>query len=368
METAGVRLIIKAPNQQIEDQIISCELGWTIRKLKDYLAEVYPSKPKTKDQKLIYSGQLLKDSVYLKDVLRSYEDTEDQPFTVHLVCATNKMDTEKKPEKSTKEAPESTKASSSPEQNPPDSRRDRLDAAAQETINTQPTAQVYSTHSLYGQLNTQQIAWMQQVYTHYLTQYMQLMAAQGIQVPNSVPYMQTNPNLNNLVNNNANNNNINPNEEVEQPRQVPQDAADLGAGDEAGGLLNRDWLDFFYMLSRIVVLFSIVYFYSSPIRFLIVAFLGFAMYLYQGGFFRVHPVFLPENNNARQDNNNQLAQNEAAGQGVAPQEVQETGMENEGRTNPNEENETARPGALAFTWSFFSSFFASLIPDQPNIL
>lgn len=45
MESAGVRLIIKAPNQQIEDQIISCELGWTIRKLKDYLAEVYPSKP-----------------------------------------------------------------------------------------------------------------------------------------------------------------------------------------------------------------------------------------------------------------------------------------------------------------------------------
>lgn len=45
METAGVRLIIKAPNQQIEDQIVICELGWTIRKLKDYLAEVYPSKP-----------------------------------------------------------------------------------------------------------------------------------------------------------------------------------------------------------------------------------------------------------------------------------------------------------------------------------
>lgn len=105
------------------------------------------------------------------------------------------------------------------------------------------------------------------------------MAAQGIQVPNSIPYMQTNPNLNNLVNSNANNNNINQNEEVEQPRQVPQDAADLVAGDEAGVGLNRDWLDFFYMLSRIVVLFSIVYFYSSPMRFLIVAFLGFAMYL-----------------------------------------------------------------------------------------
>ena len=44
MESA-VKLIIKAPNQQVEDQIISCELGWTIGRLKDYLSEVYPSKP-----------------------------------------------------------------------------------------------------------------------------------------------------------------------------------------------------------------------------------------------------------------------------------------------------------------------------------
>ena len=117
----------------------------------------------------------MNDSVYLKDVLRSYEDTEDQPFIVHLVCATSKMGTEMKLDKSTNETSEKTKVSSSPERNPPDSRRqDRLDSPTQETINTQPTAQVYSTQSFYGQLNTQQIAWMQQAYSHYVTQYMQL--------------------------------------------------------------------------------------------------------------------------------------------------------------------------------------------------
>lgn len=361
MESAGVRLIIRAPNQQIEDQIISCELGWTIRKLKDYLAEVYPSNPKTKDQKLIYSGKLLNDSVCLKDVLRHYEDVEDQPFTVHLVCAQSKMSVEKK-----NESPESTKPTSSERSSADSNSQDRLDPLTQETINTQPTGQAFLTQSYYGQLNTQQIAWMQQAYTHYLTQYMQLMAAHGVQVPNSIPYM--NLNSNNLINNNANNNNINQNEEVEQPRQVPQDAADLGAGDEAGVDHNRDWLDFFYMLSRIVILFSIVYFYSSPVRFLIVAFLGFAMYLYQGGFFRVQPVPLVENNNARPENNNQVAPNEAADQEGAQQEGQEIRTEAEERTTPNEENETDRPGALAFTWSFLSSFFASLIPDQPNVL
>ncbi|XP_051171595.1 homocysteine-responsive endoplasmic reticulum-resident ubiquitin-like domain member 2 protein [Leptopilina boulardi] len=367
MESAGVRLIIKAPNQQIEDQIIICELGWTIRKLKDYLAEVYPSKPETKDQKLIYSGQLLNDSACLKDVLRHYEDTEDQPFTVHLVCPTDKMGFENKIDKSN-ESKNTLNSERNLEQN-------RFDSVGQGTVNTQPTAQTFPMQSFYGQLNSQQIAWMQQAYTHYLTQYMQLMAAQGVQVPNSIPYIQRmNLNSNNLGNNNTNGNNVNQNEEVEQPRQVPQDNADAGAGDDAAAALNRDWLDLFYMLSRIVVLLAIVYFYSSPIRFLIVAFLGFAMYLYSSGFFRVQPVLMPENNNARPEENNPRPennnpQNDEQQPGVQQDNGQEIRAETNERTNLiNEENETERPGALAFTWSFFSSFFASLIPDQPNVL
>lgn len=45
METLPVTLIVKAPNQQIEDQTIKCEPSWTINKLKQHLQEVYPSKP-----------------------------------------------------------------------------------------------------------------------------------------------------------------------------------------------------------------------------------------------------------------------------------------------------------------------------------
>lgn len=380
METAGVRLIIKAPNQQIEDQIVICELGWTIRKLKDYLAEVYPSKPETKDQKLIYSGQLLNDSACLKDVLRHYEDTEDQPFTVHLVCPNDKMGVnENKLDKSNESNNNNKKNTLNSERNAEQNRFDSI--GGQGTVNTQPTAQTFPIQSFYGQLNSQQIAWMQQAYTHYLTQYMQLMAAQGVQVPNSIQYVQRmNLNSNNLGNNNDNGNNVNQNEEVEQPRQQQQqqqqqDGVDAAGGDDAAAAVNRDWLDFFYMLSRIVVLLSIVYFYSSPIRFLIVAFLGLAMYLYSSGFFRVQPVLLPENNNARPEENNPRPENNNA------QNDEQIGVQQEGggnqetnrtvpdeRINPNEENETERPGALAFTWSFFSSFFASLIPDQPNVL
>lgn len=42
---------------------------------------------------------------------------------------------------------------------------------------------------------------------------------------------------------------------------------------------NRDWLEIFYTLSRLVVLLSLVYFYSSPIRCSIVIFVMILYYL-----------------------------------------------------------------------------------------
>ena len=49
MDLAGVdlpvTLVIKAPNQRVGDQTVECMLGWTVRKLKEHLKAVYPSKP-----------------------------------------------------------------------------------------------------------------------------------------------------------------------------------------------------------------------------------------------------------------------------------------------------------------------------------
>lgn len=77
-----VTLIIKAPNQKYSDQTISCFLNWTVGKLKTHLSNVYPSKPLTKDQRLVYSGRLLPDHLQLKDILRK----QDEYHMVHLVC------------------------------------------------------------------------------------------------------------------------------------------------------------------------------------------------------------------------------------------------------------------------------------------
>ncbi|XP_058818020.1 homocysteine-responsive endoplasmic reticulum-resident ubiquitin-like domain member 2 protein [Topomyia yanbarensis] len=78
-----ITLIVKATNQQFDDQTIKCEPTWSIRRLKGHLTEVHPGKPSADEQKLIYSGQLLSDSVILKDVLRHYDG--QQAYTVHLV-------------------------------------------------------------------------------------------------------------------------------------------------------------------------------------------------------------------------------------------------------------------------------------------
>ena len=40
-----VTLLVRAPDQQIDDHTIECELDWNVARLKDHLALVYPSKP-----------------------------------------------------------------------------------------------------------------------------------------------------------------------------------------------------------------------------------------------------------------------------------------------------------------------------------
>lgn len=379
MEGAAVKLIIKTPNQQIKDQVVNCDIEWTIGRLKEYLSEVYPSKPERASQKLIYSGQLLNDSTCLKDVLRQCDGQEDQAYTVHLVCASQKMMPEQNKE-STSSITSSTRTTVEYARlNNTNNVQNLAENVNNFTIQHSPT-QLYSTQQYFDPRNSQQMAWMQQAYTHYFTQYMQLMAAQGIPLQTSIPYVQqmnvnTNDSVQNSYGNNTSNNNNNNNVGDEQQQPAVQDA-DINGGNngaEEDGAFNIDWLDFSYTLSRIIVLFSLLYFYSSPLRFLIVMFLGFTMYLYQGGFFRVQPILLPENNNGRVDrvdNNNQVLQNEVAGpQPVAQQQNDQTPiLHAETITNANEDHEEERPGALAFTWTFFSTFFASIIPDQPNVI
>lgn len=120
-----------------------------------------------------------------------------------------------------------------------------------------------------------------------------------------------------------------PNPPAEDPAEPAQPAVQPPQENE-----ERDWLDVFYLLSRAMVLFSVVYFYSSPIRFIFVLFLGVALYLYQSGFFR----------NINTINNNNINGTPEA----ALQEEQ-------------------APTRFTVAWTFITTFFASLIPEIPNV-
>ncbi|EDO41579.1 predicted protein, partial [Nematostella vectensis] len=67
--SSSVTLVVKTPNKMIDDVQISCALDWTVEKLKKHLSDVYPSKPTSKQQRLIYSGQLLLDHQTIKEFL-----------------------------------------------------------------------------------------------------------------------------------------------------------------------------------------------------------------------------------------------------------------------------------------------------------
>lgn len=54
-----VTLVVKAPNQKVADQTVECALNWTVRKLKEHLARVYPSNPVSLRKRIMHSSTLI---------------------------------------------------------------------------------------------------------------------------------------------------------------------------------------------------------------------------------------------------------------------------------------------------------------------
>ena len=100
-------LVVKTPNQKLEDHTFSFETSRTVLQLKTYLQQQYPSNPVSRtsakcftrllfispfsnlffqipdEQRLIYSGKLLCDREKLEDFLRDLDS--ERVHTIHLV-------------------------------------------------------------------------------------------------------------------------------------------------------------------------------------------------------------------------------------------------------------------------------------------
>ncbi|BES91098.1 UBQ [Nesidiocoris tenuis] len=331
---SAVTILIKAPNQMVDDQSIQCQRTWTVKELKVHLSNVYPSKPHPEGQKLIYSGKLLSDSAVLSDVLKTYDGHENN--TIHLVCSTkenvcgstvppapSKPIEVNVPEPAPSNPWPPVSSSFDPSTYPAfndatnhDVRR-RYPAPFPGPVNNMPYAYNY-----YTQENmNRHIMWVQQAYMQYMAQYMQM--------SNGRYYMRDTHE-----------------DQPEAPappmsEPPPQNAADEEPEEE--NHVNRDWLEWVYIMSRLIVLLSVVYFYSSPLRFMLVMTVALIL-------------FSIDLERWRRRNNSNEGQPTADTSGAPAEE-------------PSNEvnNIQERPHWFAIVWTFLSSFFLSLIPDHRDI-
>ncbi|XP_076869347.1 homocysteine-responsive endoplasmic reticulum-resident ubiquitin-like domain member 2 protein isoform X2 [Brachyhypopomus gauderio] len=396
-----IRIIVRSPNQKYDDHTIDCCWHWTVEKLKRQISHVYPSKPLCKEQKLVYSGRLLQDHQQLQDVLR-----KDGCHMVHLVCAPPSHPTAPSPPRPID--PGSTPSTSEPDPASADAidpAPSGVSASNQDVPNTSVTGSSdvlrhrgYPAHvhdltsdpvfteqwpegTLLPTLDAppagvptqpiytpMQMLWWQQMYArHYYMQYQAAMAASQAsavappstfsagpssdQAPPNDPAapMGQNPAPNPVAEERPANRNI----------QMNAQGGAMLNEDE----LNRDWLDWLYTVSRAAVLLSIVYFYSSFGRFLMVIGAVLLVYLHQAGWFPF-----------RAEVQNPVAAEEPPAEAEQHHEMQEMermmddGME-EGDEDSGEGGaehaDPAPPSRLTVTWSFISTFFTSLVPEGP---
>ncbi|XP_029184433.1 homocysteine-responsive endoplasmic reticulum-resident ubiquitin-like domain member 2 protein isoform X2 [Acropora millepora] len=411
-----VTLVVKTPNQKVDDLRIDCALEWSVEQLKRHLSRVYPTKPESQHQRLIYSGQLLNDNLILKDVLREHE--EGKHHTVHLVCPMKieTMSSSQSPAVSSAHSLSSSQSENSvpttPTTYPTDTGGLRYRGAH---------TQAYPPFNMYHQQMTNvpyNVAmaqgngyvippfmlppyWMQQMMA-------QQMAAGGMLPPNvnqqpnfgypqmpfpwypqagnvpapQVPFMtppQTPTPPPPQAAHPAPAQAPQPQPAQPQPAQ-PQANDNVQANANAGPLFddeedednaNRDWLDKIYTLCRIGVLLSIFWFYSSTSRFLLLVLTFVLIYLYQCGFFQ---IFLRNRGNNRQEIPFQEPEPQQGGEqrpaASADNEQQEDATDGQnGEDTPDNSDEPAvpppppGPSAATVAYNFITSFFTSLFPD-----
>ncbi|XP_041263719.1 homocysteine-responsive endoplasmic reticulum-resident ubiquitin-like domain member 2 protein isoform X2 [Onychostruthus taczanowskii] len=381
-----VTLIIKAPNQKYTDQTISCFLEWTVGKLKSHLSKVYPSKPSTKDQRLVYSGRLLPDHLQLKDVLRK----QDEYHMVHLVCTSRTPPSSPKPSTSREGHGASTSSSSSNLESSGSAAASPTNQEASTSLNTsadgvrhrnlpQAHSNPMPSHqfpylmqgnignqfpgqgapagfSMYPAFSPLQMIWWQQMYVRQY--YMQYQAAVSAQVTSSTePARSAVAQAPNSEHAPANEPAAVPNV-AQENRPVNQNVQMNAQGGPVVNEedFNRDWLDWMYTFSRAAILLSIVYFYSSFSRFVMVMGAMLLVYLQEGGQQQAA-------NNAEVNRDGQHANNPDLEE---MERLMDDGIDEDNGEDAGEDGNTEQqPGFMASAWSFITTFFTSLIPEGP---
>ncbi|XP_074697530.1 homocysteine-responsive endoplasmic reticulum-resident ubiquitin-like domain member 2 protein isoform X3 [Strix aluco] len=328
-----VTLIIKAPNQKYTDQTIKCFLDWTVGKLKSHLSKVYPSKPN-----LDHSGSTAASPTNQEASSTSLNPSADGVRHRNLPQA---------------------------QSNPIPSHQ--FPYVMQGTIGNQfPGQGVPAGFSVYPAFSPLQMIWWQQMYARQY--YMQYQAAVSAQVTSSTePVTSAVAQAVNSEHAPANEPAAVPNVAVQENRPVNPNVQMNAQGGPVVNEedFNRDWLDWMYTFSRAAILLSIVYFYSSFSRFVMVMGAMLLVYLHQAGWF----PFRQEGGQQQAANNVEVNRD---GQHVNNPDLEEMERlmddgidEDSGEDAAEDANTEQQPGFMASAWSFITTFFTSLIPEGP---
>ncbi|XP_062860239.1 homocysteine-responsive endoplasmic reticulum-resident ubiquitin-like domain member 1 protein [Trichomycterus rosablanca] len=410
-EQETISLIIKTPNQTHGDQLVEdVDINWTVKELKTYLTSIYPSRPAEKDQRLIYFGKMLLDHMHLRDVITQ---TDTVP-TLHLVCAfkpqPGSMQEDRCKVRPAEQQPSTAQArlhsTDTISPGPPvptvpsnAGLRQRVrsapatpaapwpgtNAGTNRTLPNQ-AAMTHPTFPTYSLYSPQQILWLQHMYARqYYMQYHAAMAATAsspVPPSTSLPIAPQQAAVPAALPNQAPIDNLPANQNAPDPAFINPEGANQnmrmnaqgGAVVEDEDDVERDWLDWVYTASRFAVFLSIVYFYSSLSRFILVMASLLLMYLHTAGWFpfrrRAQPR-LPNQPAAEVIQNQQNQNQDRQPQVVPPAEVEDGEIEEEAVQAPPMiavPVSAVRPPILWTAWVFFKAFFASLIPEAPGAI
>lgn len=333
----NVDVVIKTPYLDVGDQQYKCNLNWTVRILKNYLSNVYPTKPTIENQRLIYFGQVLSDDLVLKNIFMN----EFKVQTIHMMCPPKHNSKETLVSNNLKSNNETSKTTNINSDNA-NTDNFHMQGELRTMTQTPPYIQGYTVNPIY---NNQQIAMMQQAYAHYMMQYFQYIESNRLNTENSPTQSELPPPPSAVTNTS----------EIQPEQNIDENAPNIPVNEiNEDPLANRDFLDFLYILIRFSILLSILYFYSSFRRCLFVIGITFFIYVYRRGFFTIR--------RGRERNRNDRRQQNPPRRNMIRNRRNRTRANNE----PNSNQQGVQNNQVTTVKTFIASFFTSLIPEQLN--
>jgi len=396
-----------ASHPSCEDVEFTCDPKITsVRQVKEKIRALYTFHPDIADQRLIYAGHLLDDVQLLTDVFgingpqgsvtpqSNYQHSG--PYIIHLAC------TSKSYVSPSQRSTRSDNQTSNPAQ--PHLFSNQIPNPMMQDprlANMQSAPNQYQFNSSNG--IPPEFYALHELYVQQMTAYMRNWnLAYGIRdaniPPSAAPRGFNFPNANVQANNPQPQPAPNPPPQNERPRAGGANFGGLGGF--VGGPVNdddenqRDLLDWLYTLSRVILILSVVYFYSNFTRFVLVVIFTAAIAIFQRRPFQnqeaqpgandqaerqgnnpVDPAPAEHNRNEREPNadiqdNPELNNNN--GVNADPAAAPANSSDDNPASQAVEANVVAGAAQHRFayyrdvTWTFLTTFFTSLIPEMPQ--